>query len=212
MIETISERATLDSIHFDTVGYEGGGDHEGGRVRAWLTPEGDGVWLHVFRLPPDLPCTGSLTDLRADHARRLRGTAIELVDVAIIEAAGSSAVRVVSKTPQEPSGHSYLAALTIPFRDFSFVVKVQCAELGMTGIREMALFTRRVFEVGDHPPGADLPDVPGWDPDGPEHDAAFPDHPLSRARRTLEHIRRTLVLDPALLAAPRFSLPPVTAA
>ena len=201
---------TLESIRFDTAGFQDAGEGDG-RVRAWQTSDRAGVWLHLVRLPPDLPSTGSLVDLRVDYARLIQDTAIELVDVSIVDAAGVPAVRVISKAPQEPSGRTYLAALTIPFRDFSFVIKVLCAELGMTGMREALLYARRLQEVGPMPPGVNRADVPGWDPDGAEHDAAFPDHPLSRARRTLEHIRRTLVLDPAVRAAPPFPLPPVTA-
>lgn len=201
---------TLESIRFDTAGFQDAGEGDG-RIRAWQTWDRAGVWLHIVRRPPDLPATGSLVDLRLDHARRIRGTAIELVDVAIVDAAGVPAIRVISKAPQDPSGRTYLAALTIPFRDFSFVIKVLCAELGMTGMREVLLYARRRHEVGPVPPGVNLADVPGWEPDAAEHDAAFPDHPLSRARRTLEHIRRTLVLDPVVRAAPPFPLPPVAA-
>jgi hypothetical protein len=38
------------------------------------------------------------------------------------------------------TGVTYLGSLTIPFRDFSFVIKVQCWEEGITGLREALLF------------------------------------------------------------------------
>jgi hypothetical protein len=49
---------------------------------------------------------------------------------------------------------TYVGSLTIPFLDFSFVIKVQCEEKGATGIREAVLLDRRL-ESGEMPSPSD---------------------------------------------------------
>jgi hypothetical protein len=63
-----------------------------------------------------------------------------LVEVERIAVAGFPAVQAVFKIPQTPTGMTYEAAITIPFRDCSFVIKWQCPEFGMTGARDATVF------------------------------------------------------------------------
>src|SRR5215831_1104784 len=103
---------------------------------AWTDEAGDVLSIHHFDIPPDL--AGSLSDLtaiRRQHRRLLgrRGGIVELESEAV---AGFAALRSLLKMRQEPSGMAYVAAFTFPFRDCSFVVKVECRELGMTGVRD----------------------------------------------------------------------------
>ena len=49
---------------------------------------------------------------------------------------GCTAIRTILKAPQQPHGMTCVGAITLPFRDFSFVIKAQCAEHGTTGVRE----------------------------------------------------------------------------
>jgi hypothetical protein len=113
------------------------------------------------------------------------------------------------KSPQKPqkaSGMTYLGSITIPFKDFSFVMKVQCTERGTTGIREAILFDkmRRTGVIEIESSGKITGD---WNPDAPEHDAAFRQHPLSRLRRVLGRIEATAVIDVAVKSKPGFPLP-----
>jgi hypothetical protein len=100
----------------------------------------------------------------------------------------------------------YIGSVTIPFRDFSYVLKVQCPERGTTGIRDTIVADQLMREGKIR-----LPDAAGriinWlsDPytptaEGPmtrnrseveEYDAKYPDHPLSRARAILRHLEAT---------------------
>ena len=141
-----------------------------------------------------------------------------LVEADVIELCGCWALRVIFKKPQSPSGMTYLASLTLPFRDFSYVIKVQCQEHGMTGAREAVA----ALIEGDSADGFDMAE---WakDPytgstqgsvlantaDQRTWDADFPDHPLSRARAVLEHVERTLPIDNrARKSAPFGTTPP----
>jgi hypothetical protein len=185
------ERApSLDDVQFDASGYELRGEPQPGQQRVWFTPHGDGVGLYVFRIPPDLPRAGSIGDLRDFYARMGPG----VIDVALVPAGEMRAAQVVSKTAQQPSGFTYLGALTLAFRDFSYVLKVQCAERGTTGLRE-AISLDRSLESGAT-----------TDPHAVELDAELPDHPLSRTRAVLAHLRTTLSIDPEMRARPPFAL------
>ena len=117
-----------------------------------------------------------------------------------------------------PTGRTYVGTLTLPFRDFSYVLEVRCEERGWTGVREATILDRllKAREVSvDDATG----ELRGWadDPydyrcrapmvrnrsERAEYDAEFIDHPLTRARRTLEILERTLQLSSRVRCAPR---------
>jgi hypothetical protein len=199
---------SLNSIRFDTSDYEYRGEPRPGEVRVWFTPEGDGVGLYFFALSPDLPSGArSVADLRAFYAAKLQASGGQLVETSVVRAGGCPAVLVLFKTPQQPSGMTYVGSLTIPFRDFSYVVKVQCEEGGPTGLRESVLMERRLA-AGEIPmaSGGRL-HMADWNPDAAEFDAEFPDHPLSRLRRVLQRIIASLVAESTIARLPGFPLP-----
>jgi hypothetical protein len=195
-------RATIESLQFDTCGWTYHAQEHPARVQVWQTRDADAVSLHFFPIPPDLPVVNSVDELRGFHAERLKAVGGKVVECTLERVADCQTVRLLIKTPQQPYGVIYQGAFTIPFRDFSFVVKVQCRELGITGIREAILLDQR-WAAGEEP------DVggPDWNPDSPEHDADFPAHPVSRVRRVLEHIELTATLDESVRALPPFQLP-----
>src|SRR5262249_1454768 len=107
----------------------------------------------------------------------------------------------------QPSGRTYVGSLTVPFRDFSFVLKCQCAEGGPTGFKE-ALLLDRSLAAGEPMKIEDGQfHIPGWDPDAERYDAEFPDHPVARARRVLAHVAGSLVVADEIRKLPGFSLP-----
>ena len=95
------------------------------------------------------------------------------------------------------------------FQNFSYVLKIESPELGITGIRDACVFSK------------DGQLLAGWlddpyDPtergpmtrnisERPEYDSRFPDHPLSRARRVLDHLQRTITIDSFVKRQPKFS-------
>lgn len=111
--------------------------------------------------------------------------------------------------PQPQSGLTYVASITIPSREFSFVLKVQCEERGATGIRE-AVLVDRLLGTGATPEVSDgRMRAPGFDPDNECFDAEFPMHPLSRARRAIQHVANTARVDGAIKTLPFFAGLPV---
>ena len=118
-----------------------------------------------------------------------------------------------------PSGMVYIGGITLPFRDFSYVLRTQCNEHGMTGVRDSAVFMAMMQsgEVEMDEAGH----VKGWSQDpydasasaqlmrnrseDEKYDEQFPDHPLSRLRRILGQIRKSLRISSDVKAKPAFS-------
>jgi len=173
------------------------------RTRRWRNAAGDQLTLDFFGLVPDLPeGPETIRALRGFYRDALGGSG-GIVEVEPTVVAGIRSAQAIFKIPQQPSGMTYLAAVTIPFRECSFVIKWQCPENGTTGMRDAVVFALVA------PPLDDATGVPrGWaqDPYDPSHrsaalrnraddtewDARFPTHPLSRVRgylRTLGDVR-----------------------
>ena len=111
-------------------------------------------------------------------------------------------------------GHSQL---TIPFKQYSYVIKIQAPEIGVTGIRESIIADRLIKEglikIGDS-------GYIGWNGDPhlkeftngipmnlsekPEYDKDFPEHPLSCSRRLIGQIETELELKEILKKIKKF--------
>jgi hypothetical protein len=191
----------------------------------WHQGAGDLLSLHYFPLPPDIPAPlEQLPVVRARYRKDLASRGGGIVEVEAQPLAGLLAVRSIFKFPQQPTGTSYVASLTLPFAECSFVLKVQCPEQGTTGMRDSVIlgqvrsetrfttqeeFRRWMDEQWFQDPydPADRSPVRRNQSEDPVHDARFPDHPLSRARRYLASLVSTLRISPALLQARPFTGP-----
>jgi hypothetical protein len=201
-------KPSLDAIRFDTTGYAARGEPQRGKVRVWHTPQGDGLGLYFFPVPPDLPAkAASVEELVAFYRRLLGDSGGKLVEVAVITAGGCPAVRTILSVPQQPSGRTYVGSLTVPFREFSFVIKCQCSEAGPTGLKEALLFDRSQAANEPEQLEGGRFDIPGWDPDAERYDAEFPDHPVARARRALAQVAGSLMVAADVRELPGFTLP-----
>lgn len=201
----LGNRATKDplsKISIDDSGliYEGIED----RDKYWRTQYGDCVSLHYFGIPPDIPSgQSSIDEFRAKYRSNVE---VDLVEIRICTVAGVSVVRTIAKIPQDPVGITYVGAYTIPFRDFSYVLKISCEEHGMTGAREAVLVARGLSR-GD----ISIDDSGGiqgnWAPDDEAHDSIFPEHPLPRCRAGLRMFESSLTIADELKRLPKFKLP-----
>jgi hypothetical protein len=201
-------KPSLDAVRFDTTGYTAQGEPQPDRVRVWHTPQGDGLGVYFFPVPPDLPANvRSVDDLAEFYRRSVGDSGGKLVEVAVVMANECLAVRTILSFPQQPSGRTYVGSLTIPFQDFSFVVKCQCAEVGPTGLKEALLFDRSLAANEPMRIEGERFDMPGWDPDAEKYDAQFPHHPVARARRVLAHVAASLVVAKEVRELPGFPLP-----
>lgn len=210
----------LESVRLDVKGWSPIQVREG--ALAWKTPEGDGVALFHMELAPDIGADLSDVDGLRRSYRHVYERGLGIIEIDLVAVAGCSAVRTIFKTPQRPHGMTYLGSLTLPFRDFSYVIKVQCAEMGLTGARDSAVL-KEFIEMGllKLPPAAERPvRLHGWmrDPyddtfeaplmwnpsEAAEYDERFPGHPLSRIRRLLRHLETTTEVAPEVRTAAPF--------
>ena len=181
---------SLDSISLDTSGLHL--ESEGDGVRAWHTEFGDRVGLHYFSLPPDIGADlGSVDGVREFYRQACgnAGGAIIEVHTPIID--DCPATRTIIKVPQQPTGMAYVGSITLPYRDFSFVVRIECPEHGTTGIREAVILDRLMasgqVEIDDNGRMA------GWMAD-----------PYDRLRPILRRMEGTLRVAADVKAEPRF--------
>lgn len=173
--------------------------------------------VHFFALPPDLPPGLDLTNLRQQYRSSLIQKAGGLIQVSRGQVEALPLIRTLFKLQQSPSGMGYIGALTLPFREYSYVVKVQAEEDGVTGQRE-SVVAEKLFQMGTlHPTDEGFA---GWaaDPyqptftagalmnqsEQPEYDTLFPEHPLTLVRQTLDRLETSLRLKPELLNTSRF--------
>lgn len=208
-------QVSLASIELDPIGWSP--SETTATTRSWSNESGDLLSLHWFQTPPDIGARlGDLAALRAFFRTMVLKNGGGIVSVDVTEVAGVPAVSAVVKVPQEPRGTTYLASLTLPRRDFSFVIKVQCQESVDVGARESALYGR--FLVG--PAFDPARPLVGWEADpyeptrrdrvmrngseAEEFDAQFPSHPLSRARRALASLTRSLRVRDEIARSPAF--------
>jgi hypothetical protein len=208
----------LDSITFDDFGFELQGDQD--EVRSWRTSVGDLIGLYYYGLPPDIGADlDSVSEVRDFYRAQVTPAGLGVVEIDTLCLDDCLAVRTVFKAPQQPSGMVYLGGITLPFREFSYVLKTQCNEQAPTGSREVAVLGALLAsgklvmnESGN---------VEGWSHDpydasakaslmrniaeDESYDEQYPDHPLSRLRRILGQIQDSLRISSEVKTQRRFS-------
>jgi hypothetical protein len=114
----------------------------------------------------------------------------------------------------------YLGSLIVPFRDWSYILRVQTAERQPWSQRYVRVLEQRLtnpatvidpatatpvdwycppYDAEAAPPCRDQSELP-------EHDAAHPNDALTRARRTLDHLIVSTRFEDRVLEQPRFVL------
>ena len=174
--------ASPDSVNFDASRYQFQGDRDGARV--WFMPEGGGVGLYFFPRRPDLPTAASTDQLREFYTAQMGGQ-LQVVECRVLPLDGVRSIWLIAKGLDEQTrGTVYLGSLTIPFREFSFVIKIQCQEQGVTGMREALLVDEALRNGTGRIEGERFVPI-GWTFDDEQFDDRLPQHPLSLVRREL---------------------------
>ena len=211
----------LDLIQFNVPGFALQGDSDG--LRIWHGPLGDGIGLSYSEPPPNIRADWNIPDDVRSYCRMAAAASqMGLVEADPVALDGCRALRSIGKQPQQPSGMRYMGLLLLPFRDFGYVLRVQCEEHGITGIRDSAVLDAMLgsgqIDLSQMKEGGP---IPGWmqdpyDPriqsplmrnlsEDPRYDAQFPAHPLSRARAILGQVQASLRIAPQIKAAPPFA-------
>jgi hypothetical protein len=205
---------TLEQVEFDTVGLKF--HSETNRVlKVWTNPEADVVTLNLFLTAPDIRVSlANLEGLREMYREQVTAAKGGLIEVGTLEVSSIPSIKTILKLPQKMAGVAYVAAITIPFKDFSFVLKITCQERGFGGTREIRILEQRRLALLEKGETRDV--MIGWnsDPYDPNFksellmtfaenqvfDADFPDHPISRARFWIEKFEKSLKLEKSLVA------------
>ena len=180
----------------------------------------DDLSINFFDLPPDITAKNDTEfELQNSYREVARESGAAIIEVKKVKLGDFDSIKTIFKFPMQPHGMAYIGSYTIPFKNFSYVVKVQCIEQGTTGIRDNTIF-ELMIKNGKVKLNPEKNTVEGWmkDPydesvhlplmmnlsESDEFDSQFPEHPLSRMRKFLKHIEETIKIDGSLLCEPKF--------
>lgn len=164
------------------------------------------IVLHFFDKEPDLPTAKDLEYLKKFYRNIAASSNGGAIETDIVNIHDISCVKTIIKFPQEETGMIYIASITIPFKDCSYVVKIQADEIGITGMRD-AVILDRLLKTGEVE--IEEENMKNWfeDPYDPDfkqgtlmnkselekYDHEFPEHPLSVARSLIKSISASII-------------------
>ncbi len=208
----------LDFITFKTGHSEPDELHSNKKV--FYLNDYDDLSINFFDLPPDITAQNDTEiELQNNYRKVAYESGAAIIEVKKVKLGAFDSIKTIFKFPMQPQGMAYIGSYTIPFKNFSYVIKVQCIEQGTTGIRDNTIF-ELMIRNGKIKLNPEKHSVEGWmkDPydesvhlplmmnlsESEEFDSQFPEHPLSRMRVFLKHIEETIKIDDSLLNEPKF--------
>jgi hypothetical protein len=117
-----------DSIRFNTSGLMLRKNEPARQL--WLNAFNDVIEFRAFELQPDIPVR--LSDARGLRAFYDSGAVSQQGSVIRLEVRAVQNIRAVLlelQLPAQPRGSTFVASITLPFRDGSFVIKAQAIEV-----------------------------------------------------------------------------------
>ena len=210
MIRFFKTTSTIGSIVVPDFGWEKQKDTKD--LIQWINPEQTmALHLNFFDKKPDIPSLKDLDVIRNFYRDQVSEHDGGLIQVDFSKLGNHTAVQTLFKIPQKPAGMVYLASLTIPFHDCSYVIKIQAPEIGITGMRESAI-ANRLLQDGKISTGENGYENWFLDPYDPIfskgtlmnkseeaiHDADFKNHPLTHARKLIAQIGKEIEFMPEI--------------
>ncbi len=204
------KKATINSISIPKSGWII--EQNNRKIKQWINPEQTiALSVNYFDTNPDLPSITKIDVIRDFYRDQISKYNGGLIQVDVIELENYEAIKTIFKIPQEPSGMVYLASLTIPFQNCSYVIKIQAPEIEMIGERDSIIATRLVKEkkifVGGN-------GYENWLSDPYDnafdkgtlmnkseeviYDIDFENHPLTQARKLISQIEEEIEFKPKL--------------
>jgi hypothetical protein len=204
------KKPTIHSVNVPTFNWDMTKDESA--VKQWINPgQTMGLTINYFSLKPDIPTLQDIHVLRAFYRKLVSEAGGGIIEVSLMEIQGFPVIKTIFKFPQVPSGMTYLASLTIPFHDCSYVVKLQAIEVPPAGIRDSVVLKEMINKELVTVDG-DL--LHGWmkDPydadfqggrlmnlsEGEGYDGRFPEHPLSLVRGRIKELEEGIVFGEEL--------------
>jgi hypothetical protein len=212
-----SSKPTIDSVRIDSTAWTQ--QEKTSSKCMWETDDYPAVLtLNFFNIPPDLPCLPSNIEvLRPFYRKLLTQNKGGLIEVSTLLVENVPGVKTIFKFPLEPKGMSYLGSITLPFKNCSYVVKMQAYEEGITGMREAVIGEKMTREgkIISMEEGAERWSIDPYDPEikegtlmnlseKEEYDFIFPEHPLTFIRNKLKALQESIQLREELLKIEKF--------
>jgi hypothetical protein len=204
------QKATIYSIGITDLGWPIIKNDTG--IIQWMNPaQTIAVSVNFFDLPPDIPAVKDIHLLRNFYRNNISGVNGGVIEVDLSQQDQLTIIKTLFKIPQARGGTTYLASLTLPFKTCSYVLKVQSAETGPTGMRETLIADKLLSNNRSTSLEERLSE---WsaDPYAPHfkkgilmnqsedeiYDALFPNHPLTQARKIITQIKNDIKLKPEI--------------
>ena len=210
------KKVTINSISIPDFGWEQ--VKNDAEMHQWLNPaQSIALSINFFDQKPDLPTAKDIDVLRDYYRDQIVVPNGGLIQADLIDLKGYSVIKTMFKIPQNPTGMTYLGALTIPFKKCSYVVKIQAVEVGTTGLRDSLVSNQLLTEGKITLGGGGFENwfVDPYDPsfkkgtlmnasESVAYDSMFPEHPLSQARNLLAQIASQIVFADELAKCKKF--------
>ncbi|MFT6151823.1 MAG: hypothetical protein ACJAY9_001219 [Flavobacteriales bacterium] len=205
-----NKKININSITFPTFDWEVAKENE--NFKQWINKEHTvALSINFFDTKPDLPYLDEIDVVREFYRKELSANKGGLIEVNIKDINSYKMIKTLFKISQEPVGISYLASLSFPFKNYSFVIKIQSLEYGMTGVREaeitdsllqnneLTLFEESYLEWARDPYRKNFNEGLLMNLSEKEiYDSIYPNHALSKARKIINTIENNLDFDSEL--------------
>ena len=111
------------------------------RKKVYYLNDYDDLSINFFDLPPDITAKNDTdVELQNNYRKVAYKSGAAIIEVKKVKLGAFDSIKIIFKFPMQPHGMAYIGSYTIPFKNFSYVVKVQCIEQGTTGIRDNTIF------------------------------------------------------------------------
>ena len=179
-------------------------------TKQWLSNEYPSILsVNFFDKEPDIPSMVNLQLTRDFYRRSLALSGGGILEIELDKLKGLSCIRTIFKVPQTPKGITYIGAYTIPFKSYSYVLKIQAMEMDPTGSRE-AIVSHEMMKKSSldemtknwsfYPYDSKIKTGNLMNVSEKRiHDIKFPNHPLTLVRNTLLKWKKEVNLDEKLL-------------
>jgi len=178
-------------------------------IKQWVNAEQTtALSINYFNAKPDIPTLTNLHALRFFYRDQLSKQNGGIILVDTLTLGDFTAVQTIFKVKIEEKKLIYLGSLTIPFQNCSYVIKIQAAEVGTTGVRESVIGMKLLNEGKI---SVDENGYVGWNQDPYEpnfttgelmnisekglYDLEFPNHPLTETRSMLRKLINEVSFD-----------------
>ena len=196
---------SLDDVQINTTGWdpiEESADHR----RKWSNAHGDVLTIRFNATAPQMPSLFRMQALKDYQAQQLQASGGTILALDLLQVKGVSVAKLLFKSMQPSGGWGYMGMLFLPYRDFSYSIRLQAVEREGDELRGQHVWNWlheshpaetdfQALWFGVDESSADMDTARPCLADGEHWDGDFPNHPLARLRAELTRLIPTLVVS-----------------